>query len=230
MTERPGDRDPTPALASKLLGRGYQGAVWLEQRPAGPVIVKKAIGRGPARALSRAMLRREFAIYDLLRGIRGVPACHGLSGNELVLEFIDGRSLREASPAPELRERFFAELLALIESIHRAGVAHGDLKRKDNIFLGRDGHPYVIDFGTAVSAPPGSGYLRRLAFRELCRMDLNAWVKLKYQRQGVPVAAGDEACLRPTAAERVARVVRRTWRAATFRRLRKAHRRNAGDG
>ena len=231
MTAIPGDDGPpAPARPARLLGRGYQGAVWLEDRPGGAVIVKRATGRGPALALRRAMLRREFAIYGRLHGIRGVPACHGMSGDELVLEFIDGQSLRETQPDAGRRESFFAELRELIESIHRAGVAHGDLKRKDNIFLGRDGRPYVIDFGTAIAASTDAGPLRRLLFRQLRRMDLNAWVKLKYQRQGVQISPEDDAMLRPTITERIARVVRRAWRSLTFRRLRKAHRNRDTDG
>lgn len=226
MTGPGGDRSPpAPASSTTLLGRGYQGAVYLVDGPDGPVIVKKAIGRGPARAVRRAMLRREHSIYQLLRGIPGVPRCHGLrNGEELVLEFIDGQSLRHARQTAAGREKFFAELLELIQAVHRAGVAHGDLKRKDNILLGHDGHPYLIDFGTAVSAPPGAGFMRRLLFRQLRRVDLNAWVKLKYQQQRVEMAPADRQYFDPTAPERLARVIRRAWRAVTLRRLRKSRR------
>lgn len=226
MTGPSGDRSPpAPASSTKLLGRGYQGAVYLVDSRDGPVIVKKAIGRGLTRAIRRAMLRREHYIYQLIREVPGVPRCHGLrDGEELVLEFIDGQSLREARPPPAGRVQFFAELLEVIQALHRAGVAHGDLKRKDNILLGRDGRPYLIDFGTAVSAPPGAGFLRRLLFRQMRRVDLNAWVKLKYQQQWVDIAPADRQYFDPTAPERVARVIRRAWRAVSLRRLRKARR------
>jgi len=228
--ERPAAPHPSPAgdapASGRLLGRGYQGEVHLVQTEQGPVIVKRAIGRGPALALRRAMLRRERAVYGLLEGIPGVPRCldPGARGDELVLEFIEGRSLRETRLAPAERERFFAQLLELIRVVHAAGVGHGDLKRKDNILVGPGGRPHLIDFGTAVAAPRGAGPLRRLALRQVQRMDLNAWFKLKYQRQrGVPAAA-DLALYRPTPVEDVARVLRRAWRALTLRRRRKARR------
>ncbi len=213
---------PGPAI---LLGQGYQGAVYRVETAAGPVIVKKAIGRGLARSLRCAMLRREYAIYQLLATVHGVPACHGLrAGEELVLDLIPGSSLREPGQPAGDRSRFFAELLGLIQAMHQAGVAHGDLKRKDNILVGPGGRPYLIDFGTAVAAPAGAGWLRRWLFSQMCRMDLNAWVKLKYQRQLAEIDPADEQYYRPTWPEQVARVMRRTWRKLSLRRLRRSRR------
>jgi predicted Ser/Thr protein kinase len=221
----PGDLTSAPGGLTRLLARGYQGAVYLAETKTGPVIIKKAMGRGLIRAARRAMLRREHAIYARLSGIAGIPACYGLEhGDELVLDFIDGQSLRQANQSAPERELFFSALLELIQAIHRAGVAHGDLKRKDNILLGRDGQPYVIDFGTAIAAPPGCGYLRRKLFELVCRIDLNAWVKLKYQGNPIPVSPADMQYHRPTLPERVARIVREPWRRATLRRWRKLRR------
>jgi predicted Ser/Thr protein kinase len=224
---RPVTADPPLAEAgsARLLASGYQGAVYLTETPAGPVIVKKAMGRGVVYAARRAMLRREHAIYERLAGIRGVPVCHGLEhGDQLVLGYLDGSSLRQLKQSAAEREQFFSSLLELIQAIHRAGVAHGDLKRKDNILVGRDGLAYVIDFGTAVAAPPGCSTLRHWTFDLLRRIDLNAWFKLKYQGGVIPVAPADLRYYRPTLPERLARVVRESWRRVTLRRWRKARR------
>jgi predicted Ser/Thr protein kinase len=220
-----GPAGAAPGTGGKLLASGYQGAVYLVETETGRVIVKRAMGGALARAARRAMLRREHDIYRLLEGVQGIPRCYGLrEGGELVLQFVDGPSLRAARLDAEEREQFFAALLRLIESMHRARVAHGDLKRKDNLLVGPGGQPFLIDFGTAVSAPPGAGPLRRLLFRQLRRMDLNAWFKLKYQGRRGEVTPGDLARFRPTLAERVARVVRRAWRTVTLRRRRRARR------
>jgi predicted Ser/Thr protein kinase len=213
-----------PCSQPRLLGRGYQGAVYRVDTAQGPVIVKRAMGGALARAARRLMLRRELRIYQLLEGIPGVPRCYGLRHGELVLEYVEGTSLREAQLAPEAREQFFTALLDLIESVHQAGVAHGDLKRKDNILVDAAGRPVLIDFGTAVSAPPGAGWWRRVVFREVRRMDLNAWSKLKYQRRPGGYVGGDQRHFRPTLLERLARIVRRTWQTLTLRRRRKARR------
>jgi len=232
MNGRPG-AGPHPATResplaggeAKLLASGYQGEVYLVETPDGPLIVKRAMGGAIARAARRAMLRREYAIYRLLAGVAGVPRCLGLiGGEELVLEFVPGESLRHRRLAPAERERFFAALLEVISAVHRAGVAHGDLKRKDNILVGPGGMPCLIDFGTAVSAPPGAGWWRRLLYRQWRRVDINAWVKLKYQRRIEAISPEDRRHFRPTLPERVARLVRRAWRTATLRRRRRSRR------
>ena len=230
MSGRPGETPPSAAEPGpdRLLGRGYQGEVYLRQTSAGALIVKMPIGRGPARAARRAMLRREYAIYQQLEGVSGVPHCAGLvDGEELLLQYIAGPSLREVDLSGAARERFFAELLQLIQALHARGVAHGDLKRKDNILVGPGGQPFLIDFGTAVSGGPRAGSVRRWLFRQMRRMDLNAWVKLKYQRQSLDMDPADARFHRPTLLERLARPLRRAWRAATLRRQRR-HRRDPG--
>lgn len=206
----------------RLLASGYQGAVWLVQSPGGVHIVKRATGRGPMRALRLAMLRREAAIYERLRGVAGIPESRGIDADgQLVLAFVAGPSLRERRLSPDERDVFFTELRDLILSMHRAGVAHGDLKRKDNVLVGPGGHPFLIDFGTAIAAPPGAGWLRRAIYRQVCRVDLNAWFKLKYQRGATEVDAADLRYYDPTLPERVARLLRRAWRKVTLRRWRR---------
>lgn len=224
MSGGPGDESlpAAEAASSRVLGRGYQGVVYLRQTAAGPVIVKTPSGKGLAHSVRRAMLRREHAIYQRLQGIRGVPRCEGLqNGEELVLEYIAGPSLRDANLTGVVREQFFADLLKLIQAIHANGVAHGDLKRKDNILAGPGGQPFLIDFGTALSVESQSGMLRRWLFRQMVRIDLNAWVKLKYQRQWLEFDAADARLHDPTPPERLARVIRRAWRALTLRRRRR---------
>jgi predicted Ser/Thr protein kinase len=206
----------------RLLGRGYQGAVYLREGRDGTLIAKVPIGSGPARAARRAMLEREHRVYERLRGIAGVPRCLGFAnGEELLLEYVPGPSLRDAQLTGAEREHFFAELLRVIRAMHDAGVAHGDLKRKDNILRGPGGQPFLIDFGTALVADERAGPLRLWLFRQACRVDLNAWVKLKYQRQELDMDPADALIFRPTLPERVARAVRRAWRAATLRRHRR---------
>lgn len=219
----PGAAAGQPGKSIQRLARGYQGAVSLVETPAGRLIVKEAMGSWPWRSLRRAMLRREHAIYMRLQGIRGVPRCHGMEdGERLLLEYVEGASLRDgALTAPE-HERFFAALLGLIQAIHRAGVAHADLKRKDNILVRTGGEPVLVDFGSALVDGPGR--LRHALFRLACRMDFNAWIKLKYRRCYAQITPADRPYYRPTSVERVARLLREAWRRLTARRWRKARR------
>jgi serine/threonine protein kinase len=110
--------------------------------------------------------------------------------------------------------------------MHAAGVVHGDLKRKDNIIVGPEERPYLIDFGIAVRRSARSKIFNRLVFARLEQMDLNAWLKLKYGRRIDPEAepgvlsAADAALYRPLWLERAARAVRVPWQKLTLRRAR----------
>ena len=217
------------------LGLGYQAAVHLYRTSAGDVVVKQP-HRGPLGALWRSLLRREHAVYERLHGIAGIPRSFGLVGDGLVLEYIAGPSLRDQEARLVDRDAFFAKLLTTIEAMHAAGVAHGDLKRKNNLIIGSGEQPYLIDFGIAVRRSERNGLFNRLVFAPLEQMDLNAWVKLKYGRRIDPeterhvLSEEDAAIYRPLWIERLARAVRVPWQTITLRRPRQRWRaRRDGD-
>jgi predicted Ser/Thr protein kinase len=217
------------------LGSGYQAAVHLYETSAGPVVVKQPHRGGPLGGLWRALLRREQAVYARLGGIAGVPRSFGLVGGDyLVLEYIAGPSLREHAAQIADREAFFAKLRATLDAMHAAGVAHGDLKRKNNIVIGAGETPYLIDFGIAVRRSATSPLWNRLVFARLVQMDRNAWVKLKYGRRVDPalepgvLSAEDAAIYKPLWLERAARAVRVPWQAITLRRPRQRWRARRG--
>lgn len=208
------------------LGSGYQAFVHLYRIQPGDVVVKTPHG-GPLAALWRALLKREHAVYERLDGIPGIPRSFGLVGDgRLALEFVAGPSLREHEARIADRDAFFAKLLATIRAMHAAGVAHGDLKRKDNVIVGPGERPYLIDFGIAVRRSATNALFNRCVFAPLVQMDMNAWVKLKYGRRIDPaaepdvLASDDAAIYKPLPIERLARAVRVPWQAITLRRPR----------
>jgi predicted Ser/Thr protein kinase len=219
------------------LGSGYQSSAHLYKTSAGDVVVKQPHGGGPLGALWRWLLRREHAVYERLGGITGIPRSFGLVGDGLALEYVAGPSLRDDEARLTDREVFFARLLTTIEAMHAAGVAHGDLKRKNNIIVASGERPYLIDFGIAVRRSARTGLFNRLVFERIAQMDLNAWVKLKYGRRIDPetergvLSPEDAAIYRPLLIERLARAVRVPWQTITLRRPRQRWRaRRDGDG
>lgn len=211
--------------AGDFLSRGYQGTVFLRGDGPDRRVVKQVMGGSLARRVRLAMLRREHAAYQRVTGIRGIPRCYGLEDGSLVLEYLPGDAFRETVPALRAhRERFFLELRDMILAMHAAGVAHADLKRRGNILVSAAGDPILVDFGSAVLRRPGGGWWNRLLFHQACRMDLNAWVKLKYRREYDRLTPEDRVYYQPTAIEGIARAVRRVWRKLSGRRLRKAWR------
>lgn len=220
---------PSPG-PGKFLSRGYQGAVYLRGEGDDLRVVKQAMGGRFARLLREAMLRREYAAYQRVAGIPGIPRCFGLQDDgSLILEYLPGEVYRETVPALKERERFFQLFHGQILALHAAGVAHADLKRRGNLLISPDGEPILLDFGSAILRNSRGGWWNRLLFREACRMDFNAWIKLKYRRRFDLVTADDRVYYQPTVIEGAARIVRRAWRKLTGRRFRKAWRRKRND-
>lgn len=209
----------------KLLGRGYQATVHRHRTPFGDVVVKSP-HIGFFSFLARRAIRHEAEIYKRLQGVPGIPRFHALlDADRLVIEFIAGPSYRDYQQQLEDREGFFADLLETLEAMHAAGVAHGDLKRKDNLLVGPGLRPYLIDFGIACSSEASTRGWRRWRFESLRQLDYNAWVKLKYGRQFTGLGEQDATRYRPLLLERVARWIRIPWQKITLRRPRQRLRR-----
>ena len=204
----------------ELLGSGYQATAHLYRSPYGAVVVKSPHSGGLLGFVGKRALTREHRVYSCLGGVRGVPRCYGLlDGTHLVLEHVAGASLR-TQPELKDRERFFAELLTSIEAMHAAGVAHGDLKRKNNVVVGPGERPYIIDFGIARLRATDRDGQGGLVFEWVKQMDYNAWAKLKYRGRMDELSAEDAARYRPLWLERLARWIRVPWQKLTLRRPR----------
>jgi len=162
----------TPSHQSTLALTEYAGRSY---------VVKAPRGGGLIRLLTAWLIRREYRIYRQLVNMPGAPECAGLlPGSRLVLEFKNGRALRDADIAD--RQAYFADLLDILKRMHARGIAHGDLKNKDNILVLADGGACVIDYGIAIRYKPGFHPINHALFRLAQRLDFNAWVKHKYRR------------------------------------------------
>lgn len=167
------------ASGKNILATSNQGTVLLFEGDGLKFVIKSAMGRGAIRKARQATLEREYLAYRRLQGVEGVPACYGMLAKKyLMMDFIDGVPFREASWQD--RDHWFADLLKIIQSFHARGVSHGDLKSKSNLIAGRDGKPYVIDFGTTFVHKDGFHPINNYLFEYSKRLDINAWVKHKY--------------------------------------------------
>jgi len=210
--------------AAALISAGYQGAAYLYDENGHKLVIKEAGGGLLTRWFHQLMLRREARVYQRMRDVAGVPHSPGvLDGKYLVLEFIEGRSLQEARHDLRGNANFFDRLRKVISDFHAAGVAHGDLKRKDNVIVKAGDEPVVIDFGTAVARH--GGLFDRLMFRLVRRFDKNAWIKLKYDRDYAAITADDMLWYRPTIVEKAFSAALKFWRTVTFRQARKRRQR-----
>lgn len=195
---------------SAAAARGYQGQVF-RYREQGHDLAIKVAGPGPLSFLRRAMLRREARVYRRLAGFAGSPRCHGLvRGRYLVLDYVEGVPRHQAE-IPD-RERFFTALREYIEELHRRGIAHGDLQKKDNLLVTAAGEPQILDYGIAVHRKPGFAPLNHWLYEFFARLDLNTWVKLKYRGWLEEISEADRPYYRRSWPERLARRMKRAWR------------------
>lgn len=149
-------------LLVEELGRGAIASVWRASRLSPGGTSEWVALKLPARAESEPILRREARCLGRLHhpGIVQLSEVQ-LDPLALVLELVEGRSLRE-----ELRRRgrlpvhraldIVRQVSAAISCAHEAGVVHGDLK-PENILLVRGEVCKVFDFGLVdAQADPGA--------------------------------------------------------------------------
>jgi len=193
----------------EALGEGYQATVRLVRTPHGQFVIKCPHAERLLGRFARASIVREHAVYERLAGIDGIPRCYGLvDGQYLILEHIEGKSYRDLQYEIADRDRYFESLLQTLRGMHAAGVAHGDLKRKDNLLVGPGERPYIIDFGIACMRKDKPGFANRIWFDWIKQIDYNAWLKLKYRRALENMSSADRKLYRPLVIERVARWLR----------------------
>lgn len=88
--------------------------------------------------------RHESRMYQLLAGIDGIPRFVGRVGSTgFAHAYVDGRPLaRDDRPD----DQFFSRLAQLLQALHARRAAYVDLEKRENIIVGTDGRPYLIDF------------------------------------------------------------------------------------
>lgn len=181
--------------------RAYSSAVFRYAEGDLPLAIKVPVGG----AWQRHLLRREWRAYQHIKGLSGFPRCFKLLDDRfLILEWIDATPFRFAEIGDP--EAFFARLRATLDAMHERGLAHGDLKKKENLLVTDDDWPVILDLGTAVRRGEGLG---RFLYGWLERVDDNAWLKLKYGSGLEGLSSSDRRYHRPTLPERLGRRLRR---------------------
>ena len=136
----------------------------------------------PVRLLGRRQVIRELRALRRLHGIEGIPRCYGEAGAcGILMDRNEGERItrwcrRKRSEVGPMFER----LRELVGQIHARGVAHIDLRKRDNILITEDGRPCVIDFNASFCFDP-AGLGARFLFPILRRIDESAVLKWKFR-------------------------------------------------
>ncbi|GMV95706.1 MAG: hypothetical protein AMXMBFR83_00770 [Phycisphaerae bacterium] len=126
----------------------FFAATGLYEGPGGKVILKVGRTAGllglPMAWLGRLHAAHESRLYRELDGLEGIPRWLGRYGpTGFVHAFVEGHPLQR-DERPD--DRFFDRLEALLAELHRRGIAYVDLEKRENILVGDDGRPCLIDF------------------------------------------------------------------------------------
>ena len=196
------------ATGSHQLAAGYQGQTLLYRDEQYQLVIKVPHGRGLSRYFHIRMLKHEHHIYQKLKNFSAAPKCYGLVANQyLLLEYIEAPSLRKSPPVEE--RYFFQQLFKRIQALHQLGIAHMDLKKKDNLLVKDGREPILIDFGAAVEKKSAWHLFNRYWYQLAVRFDYNAWIKLKYKRRMDKITVEDSAYYHRTFTERLAKKLKR---------------------
>ena len=106
----------------------------------------------------RALDRKSYSPHIVrVHELRTIRRFFRVFGYDLIMEFIDGTSLRDHREYPILDLiRYFREAAMALASLHAHKILHADMK-PHHIFITRDGKAKILDFGQArfLTDPPG---------------------------------------------------------------------------
>lgn len=98
----------------------------------------------PLKWVGKRLCQGELNCYRRLEGMGNVPGLLGTVGETGFLHaYVPGRPLERKKPVPD---DFFRQLQELLREVHRRKMAYVDTNKPENILLGEDGRPYLIDF------------------------------------------------------------------------------------
>lgn len=105
----------------------------------------------PLRWIGRWLAGHEASAFSRLAGVEGIPLFLGRwKDTGIIHAFIPGHAMRKGERVPD---GFHPRLAAIVAEIHQRRMAYVDLEKCENVLVGDDGNPYLIDFQIAFYWP-----------------------------------------------------------------------------
>ncbi len=113
--------------------------------------------------------------------------------------YIEGHPL---TPDDRVNDAFFPTLKGVLEKLHAKGIAYVDMNKAENVIVGEDGVPHLIDFQISFVLPswwPGRSWPVRVVLKILQRSDIYHLMKhwIRYRADQLPEDQRDINQLRP---------------------------------
>ena len=126
----------------------------------------------PLRWIGRFLRNREVRLYRAVADLDGIPALIGtIPPTGFLHDYVRGHPLGRDEV---VADAFFDELESLLAAVHARGIAYVDLNKRQNILMGDDGRPYLIDFQISFDVPV-TGFRRWLLSPILRRLQRADW-------------------------------------------------------
>src|SRR6266849_2797730 len=145
-----------PYQILSLLGGGGMGEVYRARdtkldREVAIKVLLEAFATDPERL---ARFEREAKVLAALNH-PNIAAIYALEGNALVMELVEGETLKGPLPI-ETALNYAKQIAEALEAAHDKGITHRDLK-PSNVMITREGVVKVLDFGLAAYSPDRQG-------------------------------------------------------------------------
>jgi len=115
----------------------------------------------PGQWIGRVLANHEAECYRAVSDLEAVPRFVGRWGaTGIVHEYVEGGPLVKGAAVPD---DFFDRLERAVGEIHAREMAYVDLEKRQNVLLGDDGRPYLVDFQISWRLRPEYGGRTALA-------------------------------------------------------------------
>lgn len=197
-------------LAGKCINSGNQADIILYDSPYGAFVHKRPSKKNRVfYIVNNVLLKREYQTLKLLQDISCIPRVYDYDYG-IFMDYYPCKNLREYGRNNNLiPPNFFNSLLRTLTILHQRGIAHCDLKRKENILVQDSGDCLIIDFGVCIYR---SNFFFKPLFKLFTQSDLNAYIKLKYGNKFNLLSKEDQSIYRLTTIEKLLKMLRRLLR------------------
>jgi len=132
------------------------------------------------RSVGAWLARREARNIRQLDGMANVPRLIGMPEPWTVeMSYLPSEPVREDKRESGIGPEYFIRLEAMIAEMHRRGMNHGDLRRKNLLRDPVTGEPCLVDFAQSLIARNPDSLFGRIVLRRAFHVDRIKLLKLK---------------------------------------------------